>query len=350
MIGEGERTGVDEGALWRRAGEVFGYLEGLIRGLPVPAGHRELLLVHLEEGRAQAAESPGGLSCAQLPLLVHAAIAGDEEPALPVAGACTLLYLGADLFDNLADEELPDRWLPYHPSQANLAAATYLAALPQLSLARLVEREVPPQKVWSLSRLFAETLLTMSAGQHEDLVSDGGMSAADCRALSEKKSGAEIGLFARAGAVLATDDGRLHEAYARMGASIGTAGQIASDLYDIWEPGASQDLLNGKRPLPVVHALTRLRGEPRGRLLALLAAARESPEPHAAVRELLAQAGSLRYAALIVEVYRHQALARLAEAAPRDPAGGELEALLEETTLLPAEKQTAPHGAGAREG
>lgn len=324
----------DEGLLRARADGVFGFLEGVIGALAVPAGHRGLLLVHLEEGRAQAAESPGGMACAQLPLLVHAALTGEEGPALPVAGACTLLYLGADLFDNLADEELPDRWLSYHPSEASLAAATYLSALPPLSLAHLEERGASPGRLWVLSRLFADALLKMSAGQREDLVSAERMTLAGCRELAEGKSGAEIGLFAEAGAVLATDDPWLRKTYASFGTSMGTAGQIASDLRDIWEPGTSRDLLNGKKTLPVVHALAKLRGGPRDHLLALLAAARDPEEPHEEVRETLLRAGSLRYAAFVVEVYRRRTLACLEEAAPRGPAGDVLRALAEDASLL----------------
>jgi hypothetical protein len=104
---------------------VFAFLEGLIRALPVPRGHQELLLVHLDVGREQAQVYPG-LPAIELPLLVHAAITGDEGPALPVAGACTLLYLGADPFDNLIDHDLSKGWESREAGEANLAAATLL--------------------------------------------------------------------------------------------------------------------------------------------------------------------------------------------------------------------------------
>ncbi len=332
---------VDEAALRRRAGEVLDFLEGFVGSLPVPGGHRGLLLLHLEEGREQAAEDPA-LPAIQLPLLVHAAISGEEAPAVPAAGACLLLYLGADLLDNLADDELPTRWLGRGPQEVSLVAATYLSALPGLALARLGERGAPPEKLAELSRLFAQTLLTMSAGQREDLVSPEGISLEECRAVAERRSGAEIGLFAKAGAVvLAADDARLHKAYASMGASIGTAGQIASDLHDLWRPEPSQDLLNGKKTLPVVHALSTLRGGGLENLRRLLAAARESAEPHAEARKVLLEAGSLRYAALVVEVYRRRALEGLAGANPREAAGGELRALLEETSLLAGANENA---------
>ena len=186
----------------------------------------------------------------------------------------------------------------------------------------------------------------MSAGQHEDLISSEEATPESCRKMTERKSGSEIGLFARAGAVLATGDGRLHESYFSMGASIGTAGQIASDLYDIWKPEVSQDLLNGKKTLPIVHALSMLRGEERERFRRLLNASREAVGPHDEVRKTLEATGSLRYTILVVQVYRQRALAHLAAARPQEPFGRTLRAFLDAVSLLPDE-QTLDTGKSA---
>lgn len=313
----------------------FAFLEGLIGALPVPPSHRELLRLHLGVGREWAEAYPE-LPAIQLPLLVHAAITGDERPALPVAGACTLLYLGADLFDNLIDHELPPSWHARDPAEANLAATTFLAAIPQLSVARLREQGTSSARLWALAHLFAETLLTMSAGEHEDLLFTRSVDVGPemCRVMAERKSGSEFALFAKAGAILATEDPGVIEEYAAFGLCLGTASQICSDAGDIWGEGISRDLLNGKRTLPVVHALSTLRGEHRGRLQRLLEAARGSTGRHDEVRALLAAAGSMHYTALVAEVYLQRARKHLAAASPREPAGRALRMLLDGTSLL----------------
>jgi len=277
------------------------------------------------------------MSSIQLPLLVHAAITGDERPALPVAGACTLLYLGADLFDSILDRELPPVWHVRDSSEASLAATTLLGALPPLSIARLQERGTPPQRLWTLARLFADSGLTMGDGQYEDLLLSSleGVSIEDSRAMAEHKSGAEYALFATAGAVLATEDSSRIKAYAAFGSCFGTAQQLINDAQDLWGDECGRDLLNGKRTLPIVHALSTLRGEQRGRLQELLETARESTEHHDDVRALLATSGSLRYTALVVWLYQQRARGHLASAAPREPAGRELYALLDQASLLP---------------
>jgi geranylgeranyl pyrophosphate synthase len=134
--------------------------------------------------------------------------------------------------------------------------------------------------------------------------------------------------------MLATEDPVVIEEYAAFGLCFGTASQICSDVGDIWNERISQDLLNGKRTLPVVHALYVLRGASRERLQELLGAARESAECHDEVRALLAEVGSIHYTALVVEVYRQQARNHLAAASPREPAGRALQMLLDGTSLL----------------
>jgi geranylgeranyl diphosphate synthase, type I len=314
----------------------FALLDELVVTLPVRSDHRQLLRIHLEVGKERAEVWPQ-MSSIQLPLLVHAAITGDGRPALPVAGACTLLYLGADLFDSILDDELPPSWQARDRSEASLAATTLLGALPQLAFARLQERGTPLAKLWALARLFAEAGLTMGAGQYEDLLLPTleNVSIEDSRAMAENKSGAEYALFAAAGATLATEDPSTIEAYTAFGSCFGTAQQLVNDAQDIWGNRRGQDLLNGKRTLPIVHALSTLTGERRERLQGLLASARESTDHHDEVRALLAEAESLRYSALIVWLYQQQARTHLASASPQAPAGRELYTLLDQASLLP---------------
>jgi geranylgeranyl pyrophosphate synthase len=322
---------------------VFAFLDQLILALSVRPGHRRLLQIHLRVGKERAEAWPE-MSSIQLPLLVHAAITGDERPALPVAGACTLLYLGADLFDSILDHELPPSWQARDPSAASLAATTLLGALPQLSIARLQELGTPPERLWTLALLFADYGLTMGAGQYEDLLLPTleNVSVEDSRAMAEQKSGVEYALFAAAGATLATEDRSTIEAYATFGSCFGIAQQLINDAKDIWGDERGQDLLNGKRTLPVVHALSTLRGERRERLQQLLVAARGSTEHHDGVRELLAEAGSLRYTALIVWLYQQQARSHLASVSPREPAARELYTLLDQASILPQPSAAQP--------
>jgi geranylgeranyl diphosphate synthase, type I len=319
---------------------VFAFLDELIQTLPVRSGHRQLLRIHLEVGRERAEVWPE-MSSIQLPLLVHAAIRGNEEQAIPVAGACTLLYLGADLFDSILDHELPPPWHDHDASEATLAATTLLGALPPLALARLQEQGVPPSELWSLVHLFARSGLTMGAGQYEDLLLPvlEDVSIEDCRAMAEHKSGQEYALFATAGAALATEESSRIEAYAAFGSCFGIAQQLINDVQDLWGSQGGRDLSNGKRTFPIVHALSTMRGKGRERLQKLLASARDSTEHHDEVEALVAEAGSPRFTALTVWLFQQQARAHLSKASPQEPAGRELYKLLDQASLL---RQASP--------
>jgi geranylgeranyl diphosphate synthase, type I len=327
---------IERALLRERAVQVFALLDKVIEALPVHSCHRELLQAHLRIEREQAAAQPE-MSAIQMPLLVHEAITGDERPALPVAAACTLFVLGADLYDSILDHELPPYWRTRDSAEVNLAATTLLAALPQLSIAILREEGTPPARLWALAHLFADTILELNAGQHEDVLFPNleNVSLEDSRVMAERKSGSAGALLAKAGAVLATEDPFTIEAYAAFGLCFGTAKQLINDVWDIWGEDTSRDLLNGKRTLPIVHALSTLRGEQRERLQNLLAVARESEEHHDEVRALLAAAGSVRYTALIVWLYQQQAQNHLAVASPPGVAGREIRMMLDDASLLP---------------
>jgi geranylgeranyl pyrophosphate synthase len=192
-----------------------------------------------------------------------------------------------------------------------------------------------------LSYLFADTVLELNAGQHEDLLFPNweNVSLEDSLTMVKRKCGAPYALFARVGAVLATENSFTIEAYAAFGSCFGIAKQLINDAWDIWGEDESQDLLNGKRTLPIVHALSVLRGEQSERLQNLLALARESAEYHDEVRSLLAAAGSVRYTALMVWLHQQRARRHLSAAAPQAPAGRELRMLLDQASLLPQPKE-----------
>jgi geranylgeranyl pyrophosphate synthase len=176
----------------------------------------------------------------------------------------------------------------------------------------------------------------MSAGEHEDLLfaERRDVSPGMCKTMAERKSGSELSLFASTGAILATENVELIEEYAAFGKCLGTARQICTDVWDIWKRENSPDLLNGKRTLPIVHALSALKGEPREQLGVLLDTVRKRNERYDEVRTLLLEAGSVHYTSLVVEIYRQRARNHLAAASPREPAGRALSSLLDGTSVL----------------
>ena len=318
-----------EEVLRRRCERTLAFLFELVEVLETPEAHRDLLRIHLEEGRRQTEELPQ-LACVQLPLLVFGALAGDEAPAVPLAAACTLVYLGADLLDNVADRELPPAWDEHGEALASLAGTTLIAALPPLALARL---DAPPAVRLALSELLARGLVEMSAGQHSDLAGAEAGDLAAARASVERKSGAEMALFAESAALLAGASPERCERFRAAGRSYGAAVQLASDAHELSAQAGGNDLRNGRRTLPVAHALGRLQPTRRALLDGLL----EGGDDPALLAELLAETRSLAYTAVVVEVYRRRALAELDALGLDGPYAQELRALVADATLLAPE-------------
>ncbi len=297
---------------------------------------RRLLLSALHGLRKQLTdqESPPFVF---LPLLVYEAISGTREPAFPLSAAMTLLFLGIDIHDDLADGDLPAHWKPFHPAEIHLAAATLLSSLPQLALSEL---NTGPECSAAMHRSLACGLLRMSAGQQTDLALAGrtNVSAEEVEASVESKSGEELALFATLAAQLAQAPPSIAQAYATMGRAFGTGGQLSSDCFDLFHAKWSRDLANGTRTFPIALHLERLKGGKRGHFLRLLERAKKSASAQGEVRRCLREAGELRRCAVIVEIYCQKALSALKAANPKEPAGAHLRDLIEFNSLFRKKK------------
>lgn len=272
-----------------------------------------------------------------IPLLVHSAIRGDEPAARVLAIATTLLFLGIDILDDIADGDLPAHWQGFKASEIHLAGATLLATLPQIAIATL---KTSSQVIAAMHKTLAEGLLKMSAGQesdltfseHDDLTSD------VVEASVVAKSGEEIGLFASLAAQLAQAPQAVVEHYAVMGRELGTAGQLVSDCHDLFQAQLSRDLANGTRTFPLALYLEKKRGQERQDFLLLLEQARQGRPVFGSIRQCLHESGVLRMTAFVVELHCQRAQEALLKAKPLDPAAFELSATIDNISFFPKSK------------
>ncbi|MDQ4076715.1 MAG: polyprenyl synthetase family protein [Chloroflexota bacterium] len=318
----------------QRRQDVLACAEALVRTQAEP-DQRQLLetaLIGLQDPVLD--DPPLLLACVHLPLLVHAALVGDDAPAVPLAALLALLHLGIDIFDDLADGDLPAHWAGWHPSAINLAAATLLSALPQLALAEL---DAPSATLVAMQRTLAQGLMRMSAGQQRDLAMVGAysVSAQDIEALVVAKSGEELALFAALAAQFAGMPSEVVAIAAALGRALGTGRQIAEDCYDLFTASHSRDLANGTRTLPLALYLARQRPEEAGSFLDLLAQARVDRVAQGVVRQRLREAGVLRHCAVIVEIYCQQARRLLAQLNAQEPGYRGLQAMISTVSFFP---------------
>ena len=275
-----------------------------------------------------------------LPLLLYAALTGDERPARRVAVLCTLVYVGAGALDDVADGEVSRNWPGRQSDEVQLFGSFMLAVLP-LSVVGMLDASVETRSLMyeALVSGFAE----MYRGQMQDL----DMARADVadphvvEASVAAKGGGEIAMFAALTALCAGADAAVVARCTDFGRAAGTAAQIASDCVDLFRSPHSSDLSSGTRSLPIARYLHGLRPTDRKRFLQQLHEARTDVHSAAAVRRELLDSGVLRYCGFVAGSYVRQALDALESVARFAEPGDRLHRWIESYAFARARSSSA---------
>ena len=255
-----------------------------------------------------------------LGLLAYASLTGDHRPALPGAAAVELGHNFSLVHDDIEDRDVERRhraalWTIYGIPQA-INAGDLLSVLSRLAIYRLSELGFGDAKVLALMRLFDDTCLALCEGQFLDIWASEhaeGMSVDLYFEMVGKKTASLIAASVQAGAMLATDDEVIVQAFHAFGWALGIAFQLNDDLLGIW--GAEQatgkepsDLAKHKKTLPVIYALEHGTPADRGRLLQLYGAPELTLASQSEAREILERAGARDYTRSQARRYRDEAI------------------------------------------
>ncbi len=288
---------------------------------PATRGLYDMVRYHL------GLDGPTGLSGKRLRpllgLLAYASIAGDHRRALPGAAAVELGHNFSLVHDDIEDRDVERRhraalWTVFGVGQAINAGDT-LFVLSRLALHRLTDLGFSDRKVLRLMRLYDDTCLALCEGQYLDIrASDSGtgMSVDGYYDMIGRKTAALIAASVEAGALLATDDQAVVDAYRAFGWALGLAFQVNDDVLGIWgqeqvtgkEPS---DLAKRKQTLPVLYALEHASPEDRQRLLELYGRPEPTADEVAEARSILERSGARDYARAEARRFRDEALAAL---------------------------------------
>ncbi|MDO8462535.1 MAG: hypothetical protein Q7S98_06760 [Deltaproteobacteria bacterium] len=168
----------------------------------------------------------------EAPLWIYEASDRPSREGDYLAVIATFIYAGADLLDDLQDEDSFDRWKGFSKADLSLVATTFLSALPWKILS---EMKIPLRRRLLLQKTLASKLLRMSEGQERDLNLPRRGESSDeaiCRSV-EAKSGEEMGLFTLLPAQMACFSKSRQRLCDHLGQMIGTASQLASDFNDL---------------------------------------------------------------------------------------------------------------------
>lgn len=243
-------------------------------------------------------------SLTSLPDLCCVAVGGDQEQAHVVSAAWQILYRALHILDSIEDGDRPDgAWAQWGMGPA-VNITTGLISSSHEALEALLDVGVSAQTARTIRSDFNQTILTMCAGQHNDLTMRQ-PTLDECWKIAEAKSGHFFALASRSGARLATDDQQLVDTMSQFGFHLGMLIQIGDDLSGLWS--TTEDFSDLRDPdrwtLPIAYAMSTASPEDRKLLAAALQAAKSDPVTEAQARSLIIKSGAVLY--LMAEARRH---------------------------------------------
>ena len=283
-----------------------------------------------------------------LGVLAYQSLGGDYRKALPGAAAVELGHNFSLVHDDIEDADRerhhrPTLWAVWGIPLA-INAGDALFALSRLALYRLLDSEEhDDRQVIDLMRIYDETCLALCEGQYLDISFErrDDVTVDAYMEMIGKKTAALIGASVQTGAILASDDPAVAEAYKQFGHDLGMAFQIADDVKgsfwaseDSGKPEAG-DIRRRKKTLPIVWALEHAADDDRRRLIEIYArggatgadgrdrAPADEPVSDAEVAEVLAileRSGAREHALAEARRYRDLALEHI-ERLPALPDG-----------------------------
>ncbi|GHJ21302.1 MULTISPECIES: polyprenyl synthetase family protein [Streptomyces] len=289
-----------------------------------------------------------------LPLLIHGAISGDPEPAVPVAGVHALWWRAANTFDDLVDGDTGGHRL--YGTDRGVAMLAALESGYALPLRALEAAELPTPLRRRLAADYLDCWTRATDGQIGDLLNrPQQVDTAQVLEVYRKKSGSVYEMAGTMAARLAHGTGRGQEASGGSGADgddpsvatwgefghlLGVLAQFRNDHDDLCG-GPGEDLGNGTATYLLVHLLHSAPAAAREHALALL-------ERTAAARSTRRELAAMMLAPKIVRPYNRfltelhdRAHALLNTLAPASPFTDCLRARVDAETRLLEPRDTA---------
>lgn len=270
-------------------------------------------------------------------VLACEATGGAPAAAAPAGAAIELIHNFSLVHDDIEDNDAERRHRPTVwklwgvPHAINVGSS--MQAMVNVSALRLAGQS-PPAAVLEALATLTRAIVRMTEGQYLDMAAQDAheMSLDQYFRMTGGKTAALVEAALRVGALLGTPDARRVDALARFGEAFGLAFQARDDFLGIWgEPELTgkpvgSDILQGKRSLPIVHALEKAAaGTAAGQALRQALEARDVP----AVLEALERLGTRAFVAEAVDRQTHAALQALGEASVSGPQAAALRAIAE---------------------
>jgi geranylgeranyl diphosphate synthase type I len=256
-----------------------------------------------------------GVAC----LTACALVGGGVDVALPAAAALELVNGFCEIHDDVqgGQPQRNDRdsvWWVWGPAQA-INAGDGMHALARTVLFTLQQRGVSVESTFRAVQMMDEASLELCEGRFRDLEAqeridldiDGYMG------MAASKTGSLYSCAMKLGGLVAGAQEPVIDALGAFGGKIGLAAQVRGDLGELWgsapdDANPAYSVLNKKKLLPVVYAVTEASISQKRRLGDIYFKRVLEPDDVAAVRQLLEELGARDYCEELIDRLRSEAM------------------------------------------
>ena len=258
-------------------------------------------------------------------LLSSEILGGNIINTFPAATAIELLHNFSLIHDDIQDGS-PDRhnrptvWWQWGPAQA-INAGDGMHALAHESLTGLLDQNDTRRFIEATKRLDQACLL-ICEGQHDDIDFQEKINLApsEYMEMARLKTGALMGASMALGAICATSDPRVVEAFHNCGEKLGMAFQIVDDLLDLWPQDGNTsppgDILSKKKTLPVIYAFSKAEVKQKRRLGSIYLKRVLDPDDVADILETIESMGAREHSVDVAQKLCSSAIQDIVESVP----------------------------------
>ena len=319
-----------------RQAEVFRLASEVIRENSTSLELENLLMFFLNGKQKEFSEDY--VLSVSIPYGIYTSIKGSNDNAGYLAVSCLLLYLSADIIDDIADGDFVRFWgESVSPSEGVLASLTLSSSIAPLALDWL---KIDAQLLSSIKSSLSKFIIKCSAGQLGDLAIKNKLestSAEDIISILQGKSGYQIAGMCSISAQLAGLDESLQSEYSSIGCLIGTTCEIIQECHELYNVNEGRDLVNQKPTLPLAFHFEKLSADDQIEFLKLLDQARSDEAARVKVRKLVSESGALKQVYDFVKKSRISVLTRLQKLPQSDNSStNELSLLINELLTFDA--------------
>lgn len=289
---------------------------------------------------SQTASSQGKALRPTLCMFSCDALGGDIARAVLGAAALELIHNFSLIHDDIQDQDVERRhqstvWSIWGIPKA-LVAGDAMQAVGDITALMGMEKGVPVNVVLRVSEILTESYLEMIEGQCLDLRFETrtDISSDDYLGMVARKTGALLRSSVHIGALIATDDEHITQAFSEFGDHIGRAFQIRDDYLGIWgdaaETGKSNDndIRRRKKSFPVVYGFEHASGTAKNELISIYNQEIDDEGDVAKVMAILEDVGAPQYSGEITEKSAELALSAIAGVDLPNWANQEIEGLV----------------------